>query len=111
MAGALAHMPDNQLSAAALDAAQWSVSFGPITLSISFDPSVPQVTVSATLLGTQIGSVTLNPQNTSATIGGSVLGQKAEITLSVNFTTLVLNIDAVLDAFGIDKKWHKSITL
>lgn len=84
-----------------LNSSQWSISFGPLTLSLSVDLSVPQVTVSATLLGVSIGSVTLSPSNPTATIGGSIGPFTAEVTLTINVANKTLDYHVQVKGFGV----------
>jgi hypothetical protein len=90
----LPHIQDGQLSADVFAATCYSWSAGPLTVQCCVDLSVPNVTVTVTLAGVTIGRAVLDPQHTSATIGGSVAGFKAEVTLTVDFTAATLTISA-----------------
>lgn len=78
-----------------------SKSFGPLTITYNLDLSVPQVSGNATLYGVSIGSILLNPQNPTATLGGSVGIAKAEVTLTVDFNNKELDYNVDVEAFGV----------
>ena len=61
-----------------------SISFGPLKLSWDFSLSPLNASFSASLAGVSIGSVDINPSHPQATIGGSALGFKAEVTVTLN---------------------------
>lgn len=82
---ALVHLPEGHLAPAATQQYCNSFSLGPITLQYCVDSSIPQVTFNVTLLGGNIGSGVLNAQHPSATLGGSIAGFKAEVTLTADF--------------------------
>jgi len=82
----LKNIPDNQLDPHVFDVVSGSTAIGPVTIDYSVDLSVPQVTFSVLLNGTNIGGGTLNTQNPSVTVGGSVSGFKASVTLTANFS-------------------------
>jgi len=86
MATGLKHIPDNKLEKAALMTFCNSFSIGPVKVDYCLDLSVPEVRVEVYLLGVRIGGGTLNPSNPSVTIGGSVAGFKAEVTLTADFS-------------------------
>lgn len=90
----LPHIQDGQLPDSAFAETCYSWSFGPLTVQLCVDLSVPQISITVTLLGVTIGKVVLNPQNTSATIGGSVAGFKAEVTFTADFSARTLTISA-----------------
>jgi len=90
----LPHIQEGQLSDSVFAETCYSWSFGPLSVSVCVDLSVPDISVTVTLLGVTIGKVVLNPQNTSATIGGSVAGFKAEVTFTADFTAETLTISA-----------------
>jgi hypothetical protein len=69
-----------------------SYDFGPLTIKACLDTSVPSVSVTVTLLGTTIGSCTLSPSSPGCTIGGSIDGFKAEITLALETDPWALQI-------------------
>lgn len=77
-----------------------STLFGFLTIAWDIDLSVPQVSITVTLntpFGNKIiGSVVLNPQHPSVTVGGSVGPFTAQVTLSCNFSTMILSYDAEL---------------
>ncbi|MDR6966637.1 hypothetical protein J2X31_000635 [Flavobacterium arsenatis] len=77
-----------------------SKSFGPLTLNYNIDLSIPQISASATLYGVSIGSVVINPNSPSATIGGNVGIAKAELTLTANFQSNELDYNVDVEAFG-----------
>ncbi|HEX6036408.1 hypothetical protein [Longimicrobium sp.] len=93
---ALAHVPDGHLAPAALQQYCNSFSLGPITIQYCVDPGVPQVTYTVTLLGVSIGSGVLDTNDPSVTLGGSVAGFKAQITLAASFTEDQVTYDITL---------------
>lgn len=80
----LKHIQDNQIHESALQTFCNSISIGPVKVDYCLDLSVPQLTFQVFLAGVQIGSGTINPQNPCVTIGGSVAGFKAEVTLCID---------------------------
>lgn len=77
-----------------------SKSFGPLTINYNLDLSVPQITANATVYGVSIGNITINPQNPSATLGGSAGIAKAEATLTANFASNELDYNVDVEVFG-----------
>jgi hypothetical protein len=76
---------EGQLHPSALQQFCNSVSIGPFRIEYCLDLSVPQITIEVYLSGVQIGGGTINTQNPSITIGGSVSGFKAEVTVTADF--------------------------
>ena len=72
------------------------VNIGPITINWNASLVPPQVVVSASLLGVSIGSITLNPQHPTLTLGGSVGPFTAKITFTVDFKARTISYDIVL---------------
>jgi hypothetical protein len=93
---ALAHIKDGQIDPKAFQQFCNSFSIGVLTINYCVDVSVPQVTFTVTLLGVQIGSGTLNAQNPTVTIGGSVSGFKAQVTLSADLSKKQITYDITL---------------
>lgn len=77
-----------------------SKSFGPLTITYNIDLSVPQISGNATVYGVSIGSILINPQNPTATLGGSVGFAKADLTLTANFAGSELDYDVDVEGFG-----------
>ncbi len=94
----------NELSAADLAKLSQSISgsksFGPLTINYNIDFSIPQITASATLFGVSIGAININPQNPTATLGGSVGFGKAEVTLTADFAKKQLLYSIDVEVFG-----------
>jgi hypothetical protein len=89
---------DPQSAAAVLTQQCINWSFGPLTINACLDLSVPSVSVAVTLLGVTLASCTLSPSNPGCTIGGSVDGFKAEVTLGFQTSPLALTISGQLCA-------------
>lgn len=81
----LSHIADDQVSEAALQTFCNTVHIGPLKIAYCLDLTVPEVTVKVYLLDQLIGGATLNKDHPSVTIGGGVLGQKAEVKLTAEF--------------------------
>src|ERR1700682_1800851 len=79
---ALDHVKEGQLHESALQQFCNSFSVGPVKLDYCVDLSVPQVSFEIYVAGVRIGGGIINPQHPSVTIGGSVDGFKAEVTLT-----------------------------
>lgn len=77
-----------------------SKSFGPLTINYHIDLSVPQVSGNATLFGVSIGSILINTQNPTVSLGGSVGFGKADLTLTANFAGKELDYDVDVEAVG-----------
>lgn len=95
---ALAHIKDGQIDPKALQQFCNSFSVGPLTINYCIDPSGPQVTFTITLAGVKIGSGTLNAQTPTVTIGGSVAGFTAQVTLTADFSASQVTYDITLCA-------------
>jgi len=95
---ALAHIKDGQIDPKALQQYCNSFSVGPLTINYCIDLSGPQVTFTVTLAGVKIGSGTLNAQNPSVTLGGSVAGFTVQVTLTADFSTNQVAYDITLCA-------------
>jgi hypothetical protein len=89
---------DPKSAAAVLQQQCINWSFGSLTVSGGLDVSVPSVSVKSTLLGVTLASRTLSPSSPGCTIGGSVDGLKAEVTLGFQTSTLALTISGQLCA-------------
>ncbi|MBL0913821.1 MAG: hypothetical protein IBJ09_15755 [Bacteroidia bacterium] len=76
-----------------------SKSFGPLTITYNIDLSIPQISGNATIYGVSIGSILINPQHPSVTLGGSVGIAKAEVTLTADFSAKQLDYDADVEIF------------
>jgi len=83
---ALAHVQEGQLHESALQQFCNSFSVGPVKVNYCLDLSIPQITVEVFVAGVRIGGGTINPQHPTVTIGGSVAGFKAEVTLTADFS-------------------------
>lgn len=85
--------PADTASAEAVLLAQCvTYSIGPLTITACLDISVPSVSVTATLFGTTIASCTLSTSSPGCTIGGSVDGFTAEVTLGFQTNPLAITI-------------------
>lgn len=80
----LKHIADTQLHESAFNNFCNSLTIGPVKVNYCIDLTIPQVTFQVYLAGIQIGSGTIDPQHPCVTIGGSVAGFKAEVTLCVD---------------------------
>ena len=88
-----------------------SWSFGPLTVTVGASLNPPELSVNVTLLGVSLGSCTLTLQNPSCTVGGSVDGFKAELTLTLGTNPLSITIKGTLCApFVGCKSFEKTIT-
>ena len=58
----------------------WSI--GVLSVQACIDTSVPSVSLTVTLAGFQLANCTLSPSNPSCTVGGSVDGFKAEVSIT-----------------------------
>ena len=67
---------------------------GPLDLCVNLDADKKEISASAKVLGTTIGSVVLNTTNPNATIGGSIGVASARIVLEADFNTDCLNFTA-----------------
>ena len=81
------------------------ISFGPITIKYEIDLSVPRIIVTVTvtlpIVGTKtIGSVTLDPQHPSATIGGSFGPVTVQLALNLNLGAKQLDYKLTATVFG-----------
>ena len=109
----LAHVQDGQVDAKTLQQFCNSFSISALTIKYCLDLSVPEITIEIYLLGVKIGGGTINPTNPSITIGGSVAGFKAEVTLTADFTknqitykiTLCAPIVGCTDYSGVLFSW------
>ncbi|HEX7150305.1 MAG TPA: hypothetical protein VF618_02370 [Thermoanaerobaculia bacterium] len=108
-ANTLAHIKDGQLDAKALQQFCNSFSVGPLTINYCVDLSVPQVTFSVTLAGVTIGSGTLDAQTPSVTLGGSVAGFTAQVTLTADFGQTQVTYDITLCAPFVGCTQHTGI--
>lgn len=81
----LAHLKEGQLDEKTFQQFCNSFSISALTIKYCIDLSVPEITVEIYLLGVKIGGGTINKNNPSITIGGSVDGFKAEVTLTADF--------------------------
>ena len=81
------------------------ISFGPITIKYEIDLSVPRIIVTVTVtlpfVGTKtIGSVTLDPSNPSAKIGGSFGPVTLELDLNLNLGAKQVDYKLTATVFG-----------
>lgn len=107
----MATTDQNLLTAAHIDemfaSPSGHINVGPITINYSVSLTPPQVVVTASLMGKQIGSITLNPQHPTLTLGGSVGPFTVKITFTVDFPARTLNYDIVLKAPIVGSKEYK----
>ncbi len=82
----LANVRDGQVDEASFQQFCNSFSVSALTIKYCLDLSIPQITIEVYLAGVRIGGGTINAQNPSITIGGSVAGFKAEVTLKADFS-------------------------
>lgn len=73
-----------------------SISFGPLTLSWNFTLEPLAFNASATILGVNIGQVTLDAQHPTMTIGGHVSKFTAEITLTLDIPSQTVSYHVVV---------------
>jgi len=87
-----------------------SITIGPIKIDYSWSLNPPEFDFTAYLLGVQIGSGTINAQNPSITVGGSVDGFKAEakVTLGMNPLQIVIVLTICAPFVGC---YSKTITI
>ncbi|HVR39890.1 MAG TPA: hypothetical protein VMU84_12410 [Thermoanaerobaculia bacterium] len=97
-ANALNHIQAGQVDATALQHYCNSFTLGPLKINYCIDPTVPQATFQISLAGAQIGSGTINAQNPSVTIGGSIAGFTAQVALTAAFSKSQLDYDITLCA-------------
>jgi len=99
---ALGHIQDGQIDKAALAQFCNSVTIGPVKINYCIDTAVPQITIDVYVSGTRIGGGTINTSNPTITIGGSVAGFKAEVTLTANFSAknVTYSITVCVPIFG-----------
>jgi hypothetical protein len=81
----LAHIEENRIDPTTLDQFCNSVTIGPVKINYCIDLTVPQITFEIYLAGVRIGGGTINTSNPTVTLGGSVDGFKAELTLTADF--------------------------
>lgn len=93
---ALAHIQEGQLHETAMQQFCNSFSVGPVRINYCIDLTVPQITFEIYVAGVRIGGGTINPQNPSVTIGGSVDGFKVEATLTADFPARQLKYKIVV---------------
>lgn len=86
-----------------------SKSWGPLTINYNIDTSIPQFALSGTLLGISIGSIVINTNNPSGTIGGSIGFATAEATLTANFSTKTVSYSVTVGAFGSTKSFSGTL--
>lgn len=94
---------DNQLDPSAVNLDSGSITLGGVlTIAYTVDLSVPQVTFTVSISGTQIGGGTLNVTNPSVTVSGSYDGVKASLTLTANFSsdTVTYTLSLCVPIFG-----------
>jgi len=89
----------NATPATTMDAVSGSYTFFgflEVDYSLSIFPPEVQLDLYINALGekVRIAGVDLNPNNPTATIGGSALGFKAELTATFNFDTDILTLQA-----------------
>jgi len=99
-----------QHAAKLANAQNGSASFGPLTISWAIDLSIPQISVSASIFGTSLGSAVINPSNPSITLGGSVGVASATAVLTANFAALELDYNIDVEVLG-STIFNKSGTL
>jgi hypothetical protein len=99
---ALEHVPEGQLHDSALQLFCNSFSVASVRLDYCLDLSVPQVSFEIYISGVRSGGGVINPQHPTITIGGSVSGFKAEVTLTADFEArqLAYNITVCLPIVG-----------
>ena len=74
----------------------WAV--GPLLIEFCYDLHAPSVSATIKLLGATLGTCSINPSKPQCTLGGSVDGFKAEVTIRVNFDQKIITITAELCA-------------
>lgn len=82
----LSHLKEGQLDAKTFQQFCNSFSISALTIKYCVDLSVPEITIEIYLLGVKIGGGTINKNNPTLTLGGSVAGFKAEVTLTADFS-------------------------
>ena len=104
--------PDDRASVeAAMLQQRGGICFGPLCVSFSFQPPA-SIKIDVTLLGVQLASCDLNLSNPDCTIGGSVDGFKAQVSLGLLTNPLRLSINAELCAPIVGcKTWRTTIPL
>jgi hypothetical protein len=79
--------------------------FGVLKISWDIDISIPQVVITVSIVtpfGTKtIGSITLNPQHPTLTIGGSFLGFTVKATFTLDTKQKVVTYDLTFSGPGI----------
>lgn len=96
MATGLEHIKDNQFHESVFNEVCNKFSWGPLEIDYCLDLTIPQVTFSISVKGIKIGSGTINPTHPCLTIGGSVLGVKAEVTVCIDPAQKQVTYDAEL---------------
>ena len=80
----LSHIKDEQLHESVLNNFCNSFSVSELKIDYCVDLAIPQVTFTVFLKGIKIGEGTINPDNSCVTVGGGVLGFKAQVTICID---------------------------
>lgn len=109
----LRHIEEGRLPESALQQMCTNFGVGPLSIQVCVDLSNLTATASVSLLGVNLGTVVLTPNNSSVTLGGSVDGFKAEVTIQVDFGTGAVAVTAELCAPFVgckDYSWSTTLT-
>jgi hypothetical protein len=94
----LSNVQEGQLDAKTFQQFCNSFSISALTIKYCIDLSVPEITIEIYLLGVKIGGGTINTNNPSITVGGSVDGFKAQATIAADFSKDQLSYKVTLCA-------------
>jgi predicted amidohydrolase len=100
----LSHIQEGQLDERVFSLVCNTWTVGPLSIEFCYDLRVPSVSVTVKLLGTTIGTCTINPSNPQCTVSGSINGFKAEVTVRVDFDQKTITLTVELCAPIIDCK-------
>lgn len=98
----LTHIQEGQLDERAFSQICNTWGVGPLSIEFCYDLSVPRISVTVKLLGAILGTCSIDPSNPQCTLGGSVAGFKAEVTIHVNFDqkTITLTVELCAPVIG-----------
>ncbi len=104
----LAHLKEHEVEAAVFSqhCINWSVYV--LSIRACIDVSVPSASVEVDILGSSIGKCVLDPAHPICTIGGSIAGFKAEVTLDIKGDCLAVQAEVCAPIVGC-KKWAHNL--
>jgi hypothetical protein len=109
MSTSLRYIHHTQIDETTLQNFYHNFSVGPLAIDYRIDVAVLQITAQIYLLGVRIGSETIDVQNTSVEIEGSITDFKAQVILTASFPLKTLNYDIKISTPHIECKDYSGI--